>query len=375
MAKLKVATVVGTRPEIIRMSRMIPLFDEVFEHTLIHTGQNYSPTLNDVFFRELSLRKPDFHLDVNTESIGTVIGETISKSERVFRDVRPDAVVILGDTNSAFAALMAKRLQIPIYHLEAGNRSFDMNVPEEINRRVVDHLSDFNLPYNSYSYANLIREGIHPRYLCKTGSPLREVANFYLKNIQESDILAQLSLKKGGYVTASLHRQENVDSPDRLSTVIDALAGVGNHFNVQVLLSLHPRTSKRIESSGIPVPSNITTHEPFGFFDYVHLQQNSLIVLSDSGTVSEESAIFGFNAVSVRDSIERQESLDSGLTLLGGIQRHDLINSVEICLRLATSQREIPEGYNTPNTSEIVAKFIQSTAKKVHDWQGIRALT
>lgn len=375
MAKLKVSTVVGTRPEIIRMSRLIPLFDEVFEHTLIHTGQNFSHTLNDVFFSELNLRKPDFHLDVNTESIGTVIGDTISKSEKVFKEVRPDAVVILGDTNSAFAALMAKRLQIPIYHLEAGNRSFDMNVPEEINRKVVDHLSDFNLPYNSYSYANLIREGIHPRFLCKTGSPLREVANYYLKNVEDSNILSQLSLSKEQYVVASLHRQENVDSPARLATVIDALSGVGSHFKVQVLLSLHPRTSKRIEESGIRLPGNITTHEPFGFFDYVNLQQNSLAVLSDSGTVSEESAIFDFNAVSVRDSIERQESLDSGLILLGGIQRDELINSVEICLKLAKRPREIPEGYNTLNTSEIVTKFIQSTARKVHEWQGVRTLS
>lgn len=371
MKKLKVVTVVGTRPELIRLSRLIPLLDEMCDHRLVHTGQNSDPNLRDVFFRDLKLRVPDYYLDSDTSNFSRLMSDTMVGCHRVFEEFRPDAVAILGDTNSAIAALVAERMEIPVYHMEAGNRSFDKRVPEELNRRMVDHISSFNLPYNSHSESNLRDEGIHSRFIMKSGSPMREVLNHYYPDIKASDILARLGLSPGAYILASVHRQENVDSPDRLRTLIDSLAALQTKFKVRLLVSTHPRTRNRIETHKLSNDS-LEFLEPFGFLDYCKLQMEAKLVVSDSGTVSEESAILDFPAITPRESMERPEALDVGAISMTGIRADDVIRGAEWVIAGRDRKTSMPEGYEVDNFSERVANFIISTAKLAPVWGGLR---
>jgi UDP-N-acetylglucosamine 2-epimerase (non-hydrolysing) len=376
MSKLTIVTVVGTRPEIIRLSRVIAKLDETVNHIFVHTGQNYDPKLNDIFFEELKVRKPDYFLDVDTSSLGAVMGDTIKKIEEIFIKHKPDGVTILGDTNSAVAALLAKRMHIPVYHMEAGNRSFDENVPEESNRRMVDHVSDFNMPYNSYSYENLRNEGIHPRRLLKTGSPMREILEHYRADIEASNVLGDLGLTKGSYFLVSAHRQENVDNPARLADLLETLKAIHEEWNIPVMVSTHPRTRKQLENlAGYVETPGVIFHEPFGFMAYNKLQLNALAVISDSGTISEESSILGIPAITIRDSMERPEALEVAGVVMTGLKRDNVIAGLrEVIANPPKADRTLPEGYEVQNFAERVVRFILSTASRHHDWAGIRKL-
>jgi len=376
MGKPTVMTIVGTRPEIIRLSETIKRFDEVFDHVLVHTGQNDHAKLKDVFFDDLGLRQPDHYLHVDTSSFGSVMADTIRSCEKLFGASKPDAVVVLGDTNSAISLLVAKRMAIPTYHLEAGNRSFDENVPEEVNRRMVDHVADYNLVYNSYSYGNLIREGIHPRFLHVTGSPIREIVHANFQSIEDSTVLKELQLGEGDYFLASIHRQENVDSKKRLKSLIESLVGLSERFSKTVLVSTHPRTRKRIDAWVPEANSNqsLKLLDPFGFHDYMRLQRGAFCVLSDSGTISEESAILGFPAVSLRESFERWEASDAGTIVQTGID----IDPLEAGVREVTSASKLksnqPEGYEVTDFSQRVTRYILSTFHSHQNWKSLRDL-
>jgi UDP-N-acetylglucosamine 2-epimerase (non-hydrolysing) len=371
LKKLKVITIVGTRPEIIRLSRLIPKLDEYTDHILVHTGQNSDPKLNDIFFSDLELRQPDYYLGVDTSSMGAVMGETLKKSEEVFLKEKPDAVMILGDTNSAIAAVVAERMHIPVYHMEAGNRSFDNNVPEELNRRMVDHISSFNLPYNDYSMRNLLSEGIHPRRIHKTGSPISEIYAASKNAIDRSEILGRLEIQPRKYILVSVHRQENVDLPHRLGLVLKCLRGLRDHFRLPILVSTHPRTAVKLRSLNETDLDGIDFHEPFGYLAYNKLQKEALCVVSDSGTISEEASIVGFPAVCLRDSIERPEALETGSIVLTGLDVDNLIQSVELVSQLEIAA-SIPEGYEVSDFSDRVIRFLLSTARLHHSWAGIR---
>jgi UDP-N-acetylglucosamine 2-epimerase (non-hydrolysing) len=371
MSKLKVVTIVGTRPEIIRLSMLIPKLDKYTDHVFVHTGQNSDPKLNEVFFQDLELRQPDYYLNVDTSSMGAVMGDTMRKAEEVFLKEKPDAVMILGDTNSAIAAVVAERMHIPVYHMEAGNRSFDNNVPEELNRKMVDHVASFNLPYNDYSMRNLLNEGIHPRRIQKTGSPIAEIYGSYKNKIEASSILEEVKLSKDGYFLVSIHRQENVDLPARLELVLDCLRALRDHFGLPVLVSTHPRTKVRLAALSQENLDGIVFHEPFGYLDYNKLQANAFCVVSDSGTISEEASIIGFPAVSIRDSIERPEALETGAMVLTGLNVSNLIQSVEL-VRDQTAIPITPEGYEITDFSDRVLKFVFSTARLHDAWSGIR---
>jgi UDP-N-acetylglucosamine 2-epimerase (non-hydrolysing) len=368
--KLKVVTIVGTRPEIIRLSRLIPKLDEYTDHIFVHTGQNSDPKLNEVFFEDLELRAPDYYLNVDTSSMGSVMGDVIKKSEEILLKEKPDAVMILGDTNSAIAAIVAERLHIPVYHMEAGNRSFDNNVPEELNRKMVDHVASFNLPYNDYSMRNLLAEGIHPRFIQKTGSPIREIYEHYKDKIAASTAVEDLGLTANGYFLVSVHRQENVDLPERLEKVLDCLVAVRDYWNLPVLVSTHPRTRVRLEALNRPGLEGITFHEPFGYLDYNKLQLDAKVVISDSGTISEESSILGFPSVTLRDSSERAEALEVGSITLSGLKPTALLRCIELGLRAEVSH-VLPAGYETKDFSTRVVKFVESTAPQYPNWKSI----
>lgn len=374
MSQATIVTIVGTRPEIIRLSRVIPAMDAAFNHVLVHTGQNSDPNLSEIFFKELGLRKPDYFLAVDTSSLGTVLGDTLKKVEKVFLDHTPDGVLILGDTNSAISAVLAKRMQIPVYHMEAGNRSFDENVPEETNRRLVDHSSDFNLPYTEHARRNLLSEGIHPRRVMVTGSPMREVLDFYKDKIDASDILTKLGMVKNEYFLVSAHRQENVDSPERLLRLLDSLKAIHAAWNFPVLVSTHPRTKKQLEAlPGFSQISGVTFHEPFGFLAYNKLQMNAKCVLSDSGTISEESILLNFPAITIRDSMERPEALDVGGIVMTGLSADDVIQGINTaCFSDNDLPRQIPQGYDVVDVSRRIVRIILSTVKLHHEWAGLR---
>jgi UDP-N-acetylglucosamine 2-epimerase len=367
----KVMTVVGTRPEIIRLSRVIDRLDRTVDHVLVHTGQNWDPMLSDVFFTELELRKPDRFLNVDTSSLATVLGGVLVGVEQAITEERPDALLVLGDTNSCIAALIARRMKVPVYHMEAGNRCFDQNVPEETNRRLVDHVSDFNLVYTEHARRNLLAEGLHPRRIMHTGSPMREVLEHYRPQIDASTVLDRLELEHGEYFLVSAHREENVDNPARLEMLVDCLRAVRNEWGLPVLVSTHPRTRKRLEQRAAAPGSleGVVFHEPFGFFDYVHLQMHARCTLSDSGTISEESAILGFPAVTLRDSIERPESLDTGSILMTGLDRSSLVQAITMALHQPS---KCPPDYDVADTSRRVMTFILSTVRQHGDWAGIR---
>lgn len=370
MTDLKVMTIVGTRPEIIRLSTLIPKLDLETNHLLVHTGQNYDYNLNDVFFRDLELRAPDYFLGVDASTLGTVMGETISKSEKILAKERPDAVIILGDTNSALAAIVAERMHIPVYHLEAGNRSFDRNVPEELNRKLVDHIASFNLPYNDYSMRNLLGEGIHPRTIQKTGSPIAEIYEKYKASIFDSQVLRRLDLTPSAYFLVSIHRQENVDTDSRLTQVLDGLRALRDTFELPVLVSTHPRTRAKLQERSALNFEGIIFHEPFGYFDYNNLQRNAFCVVSDSGTISEESSIIGFPAVTMRDSMERPEAMTTGAILMSGLEADNLIRCVQYATKRGQTS-EVPEGYDVKDFSERVFTFLLSTYKQHRRWANL----
>jgi UDP-N-acetylglucosamine 2-epimerase (non-hydrolysing) len=364
MSKLKLITVLGTRPEIIRLAEIIKLADQVFDHVLVHTGQNYDYNLNKIFFEDLNLREPNYYLDVVGKNLGETIGNVISKTFEVFINEKPDALLVLGDTNSVLCTIAAKRLKIPIFHMEAGNRCFDQNVPEEINRKISDHISDINLAYTEHSRRYLISEGFRKDHIFITGSPLCEVFKKNTERIRNSIILEKLNLLKNNYIVVSTHREENIDLKDNFITLCNSLNAVAIKYNKLIIFSTHPRTLKKIKELGIVFHSNIINIEPLGFIDYVVLQKNSFIVLSDSGTISEEASILGFDAVSIRTSTERPEAIDSGTIILGGISEDSIVNAIEIVKATSVNQKgscnRIPFEYQIDNTSEIVIKAIQS---------------
>ena len=371
----RVMTVVGTRPEIIRLSRVIVRLDRTVDHVLVHTGQNWDPTLSDVFFDELELPKPDRNLAVDTSSLGTVLAGVLTGVETAIAEVRPDALLVLGDTNSCIAALMARRMKVPVYHMEAGNRCFDLNVPEETNRRLVDHVSDFNLVYTEHARRNLLAEGLHPRRILHTGSPMREVLDHYRPQIDASTVLSRLGLEPGGYFAVSAHREENVDDPARLQLLLACLRAVRDEWRLPVLVSTHPRTRDRLEQATADLGSldGITFHQPFGFFDYVHLQMNAHCTLSDSGTISEESAILGLPAVTLRESIERPEALDNGGIIMTGLDPEGVLEAVRVAVdQVAAGGVPIPADYLVPDTSRRVVAHILSTVRRHRAWAGLR---
>ena len=361
MNKLKVMVVVGTRPEIIRLSCVIKAIDKYFELVLVHTGQNYDYNLNEIFFKEFGLKKPDYYLNSPGKNLGETVGNIIAKSYEVIQEAKPDAVLVLGDTNSCLAAYSAKRLKVPIFHMEAGNRCFDFNVPEEINRRIVDHVSDVNLAYTENARRYLINEGIKNDFLYVTGSPMAEVLYSNMDKINCSDVLDRLDLKEGEYFVVSAHREENVDIDKRFEQLVESLNYVAEKYNKKIIFSTHPRTAKRIQEKNIIFNKNILNLEPLGFFDYVNLQKNAFCVLSDSGTIPEESAILNFPGVSLRNSTERPEALDAGSIVLGGINKRDMINAIELAVISHVDKKENPvKDYRDINVSEKVVKIIQS---------------
>ena len=377
-SKLKVFTIVGTRPEIIRLAAVIKLLEQHLDHKMIHTGQNYDYELNQVFFDDLGLRKPDYYLGVDTSSLGHVLGETLIRVEEIFNAEKPDAVLILGDTNAAIAGIMAKRMKIPIYHMEAGNRSFDFNVPEEINRRIIDHIADFNLVYTENSRRHLLAEGLPHRHVYVTGSPMYEVLNQYRDKIAASKILEALKLEKNKYFIVSCHREENVDYPSNLKKIIAFLNMIAEKYDMPVVVSTHPRTRKRIEALGeVKVDPRIQWLKPFGFFDYNALQLNAKCAISDSGTISEESSMMNFPAITIRQALERPEAMDAGTIILTGLDPETVLDSIEVVLAEFAANggkydRICPE-YQVTNTSWRVLKLILGTAGLAYRWQGIDA--
>jgi len=375
-ANLKIMTIVGTRPELIRLSRVIAKLDSNLNHLLIHTGQNYDYELNEVFFNELEIPKPNYFLDVDTTSLGKVLGETLIKIERVLEKEKPDAILILGDTNSCIAGIMAKRLHIPIYHMEAGNRSFDLNVPEEINRRIIDHIADFNLVYTENSRRHLLSEGLHHRRIYLTGSPMNEVLGYYSDKIKKSNILETLSLKSREFFIVSMHREENVDNIEILKKMISILNELVEEYDLPIIVSTHPRTRERLNTKeNFNINKKISFLKPFGFFDYIQLQKNALCVISDSGTISEESAILEFPAITLRNSMERPEALDAGSIIITGFIINNVISSIKIVIEQHRANKiikSIPNEYLIDDTSQRVLNLIIGTAKLSNLWDGIR---
>ena len=368
MGKLKLVTILGTRPEIIRLSETIKKCDQYFHHVLVHTGQNYDYTLNGIFFKDLGLREPDHYLDCAGSDLGETMGNILAKSYRVMREEQPDALLVLGDTNSALSAISAKRLKIPIFHMEAGNRCWDWNVPEMINRKIVDHIADINLPYTEHSRRYLLQEGLDGKNIFVTGSPMREVLKCHMKGIDSSDVLEQLGLERGKYFLLSAHREENIDNEDNFVSLMQAVNRIAESEQMPVIYSTHPRSRKRIEERGFQFHPLVRGMEPFGFLDYNQLQKNARCVLSDSGTLSEESAILGFPAVLIRTSTERPEVLDKGSIVIGGITEDSVRQAVEIAVSMNENHEaaEMAVDYHDENVSIKVVRIIQSYADIVN---------
>ena len=369
MKKLKLMTILGTRPEIIRLAAVIKRADKYFDHLLVHTGQNYDYTLNKIFFEDLDLREPDFYLNCVGKDLGETMGNIISSSYKLMKEQKPDALLILGDTNSALSAISAKRLKIPIFHMEAGNRCWDWNVPEMVNRTIVDRISDINMPYTEHSRRYLISEGADPKTLFVTGSPLAEVMEMYKEKIEKSDVLTRLGLKKGKYVVVSAHREENVDDEERFFTLMGAINDVAKKYKVPVIFSTHPRTRKKIEERGFVFDKLVKNIEPLGYTDYNKLQKDSLLVLSDSGTLSEESAIEDFAGVLIRTSTERPEAVERGTVIQGGITSESILQAAEMAIEAAKSKEKgtLSDAYMAKDVSVRVVKIIQSLTDTVNE--------
>jgi UDP-N-acetylglucosamine 2-epimerase len=360
---MKVATIIGTRPEIIRLSRVMAALDCVTDHVIIHTGQNYDYELNQVFFEDLEIRQPDFFLEAAGKNAAETIGLVISHSDAVLAKINPDAVLILGDTNSSLAAIAAKRRKIPIFHMEAGNRCFDQRVPEEINRKIVDHISDINMPYSSISREYLLREGLPPDRIIKTGSPMFEVLSYYMPKIKSSGVLKQLGLTAHDYYVVSAHREENIDDPEQFSKFVQVLNGLANLFHKRIVVSTHPRTQKMINEKKVKLKPEVELLKPFGFCDYVHLQMHAIATLSDSGTITEESSILNFPALNIRNAHERPEGMEEGTVMMVGLNWERVQEGIAILKgqsRDAERSLRIVEDYNVANVSEKVVRIVLS---------------
>jgi UDP-N-acetylglucosamine 2-epimerase len=363
VANLKVMTILGTRPEIIRLSRVMPALDRCTEHIVVHTGQNYDYELNQVFFDDLGLRPPDHYLGAAGQTPAETIGQVIIAVDRVLGEIKPDAVLILGDTNSCLAAIPAKRRRIPIFHMEAGNRCFDMRVPEEINRRIVDHVADINLPYSAISRDYLLREGLPPDRVITTGSPMFEVLQHMMPKIERSGVLARLGLEPDGYFLVSCHREENVDSGRNFRGFVEILNNLARTMGKRVIVTTHPRTRRRIETEGLVLDSLVELHKPFAFTDYVALEQHAVATLSDSGTVTEETSILNLRALNIRDAHERPEGMEEGAVMMTGFNWVRVQQGLDILAgqpRGATRALRVVRDYDVPNVSEKVVRIILS---------------
>ena len=365
---MKIMTVVGTRPELIRLSRVIDRLDKNFEHVLVHTGQNFDYELNQIFFDELEIREPNHFLEAAGGTSAQTIAKVIERIDLLLEQIKPDAILILGDTNSGLCVIPAKRRHIPIFHMEAGNRCFDLRVPEEINRKIIDHVSDINLPYTENARRNLLAEGLPADQIFVTGSPLTEVLEYYKEKIDNSKVVESLGLEPGKYFVASFHREENVDSSERLETLLETLNGLVEEFELPIVLSVHPRTRKKMEASNVKLSEKIHDLKPLGFFDYVKLQKFAYCALSDSGTITEESAIMGFPAVTLRDTHERPEGMDFGVLVMSGIMKSSVIAGIKLVrshYESGESSRR-PTDYLSADVSWRIAKLIQSYVPYVH---------
>lgn len=363
MKKLKVMSVVGTRPEIIRLSRVLAKLDEHCEHILVHTGQNYDFELNEVFFNDLGVRKPDYFLNAAGKNAAETIGQVIIKVDQVLEDVQPEAMLVLGDTNSCISAIPAKRRKVPIFHMEAGNRCFDQRVPEETNRRIVDHTADINLTYSSIARDYLLAEGLPADRVIKTGSPMFEVLTHYMAQIDGSDVLSRLGLEKGQFFVVSAHREENVDSPKQLAKLAETLNTVAKQYDLPVIVSTHPRTRNRIEAQGIEFHPNIQLLKPLGFHDYNHLQKNAKAVLSDSGTINEESSIMNFPALNLREAHERPEGMEEAFVMMVGLEVERVLQGLEILESQPSGEERLLRpvyDYSMPNVSDKIVRIVHS---------------
>ncbi len=369
MKTLKVMTILGTRPEIIRLSAVIQKCDRYFNHILLHTGQNWDYTLNQVFFEDLGLRAPDYYLDSVGKNLGETMGNIIAKSYEVIQKEKPDALLVLGDTNSALSAISAKRLKVPIFHMEAGNRCWDWNVSEMINRKIVDHISDINMQYTEHSRRYLLSEGLDGKTIFVTGSPMREVLDSHMEGILKSDVLVRLNLEKNRYILVSAHREENIDNEEHFMSLMTAINDMAELYKMPVIYSTHPRSRKFIEQRNFQFHPLVQSLKPFGFLDYNKLQMNAYCVLSDSGTLSEESAMLDFAGVLIRTSTERPEVLDKGTVVIGGITTKDINQAMEMAVSMRDNQEktEMPDDYHDTNVSVKVVKLIQSYAKIVNE--------
>ena len=367
---MKVMTIVGTRPEIIKLSRVISELDRHVTHILVHSGQNYDYELNGIFFSEMGIRKPDYFLEAVGENVAHTIGNVIAKADDVLAKEQPDALLLLGDTNSCLAAIAAKRRKIPIFHMEAGNRCFDLRVPEEINRKIVDHISDINMTYTEHARRYLLAEGLRPETVMKTGSPMKEVLDHHRNQIADSDVLARLELQQGEYFVVSAHREENVDSEVNFSNMLQSLAAIAERYNKPVIVTTHPRTRKRLEANGTEdLDKRIQFLKPLGFPDYIKLQMNATCVISDSGTITEESSILGFPAVTIRQAHERPEGMDEGALIMCGLEAETVLKSIDVVTsQLAESSagfRTVSD-YDVENVSQKVLRIILSYTKYVN---------
>ncbi|NOI23985.1 non-hydrolyzing UDP-N-acetylglucosamine 2-epimerase [Vibrio mediterranei] len=363
MKKLKVMSVVGTRPEIIRLSRVLAQLDEHCEHILVHTGQNYDFELNEVFFNDLGVRKPDYFLNAAGKNAAETIGQVIINVDQALEEIQPDAMLVLGDTNSCLSAIPAKRRKVPIFHMEAGNRCFDQRVPEETNRRIVDHTADINLTYSSIARDYLLAEGLPADRVIKTGSPMFEVLNHYMPQIDASDVLARLGLTKGQFFVVSAHREENVDSPKQLNKLAETLNKVATHYGLPVIVSTHPRTRNRIEAQGVQFNDNIKLLKPLGFHDYNHLQKNAKAVLSDSGTINEESSIMNFPALNLREAHERPEGMEEASVMMVGLNVVRVMQALQVLESQPSGDERMLRqvyDYSMPNVSDKVVRIIHS---------------
>ncbi len=366
---MKVMTVVGTRPEIIRLSRVMAVLDRDMDHVMVHTGQNYDYELNQIFFEDLELRKPDHFLNSAGSTASETVGMVINNVDKAIEREKPDALLVLGDTNSCLAAYPAKRRKVPVFHMEAGNRCFDQRVPEEINRKIVDHISDINMPYSDISREYLLREGISPDRVIKTGSPMYEVLRYYMPKIKESKVLDSLKLKSGDYFLVSAHREENIDDPEQFGKLVDLLNGISDKFKKRVIVSTHPRTRKKMEERGVRLEPLVELLKPLGFSDYVKLQMNAIATLSDSGTITEESSILNFPALNIRQAHERPEGMEEGAVMMTGLEYKRILEGLSILKSQTHSDERILQivgDYSVPNVSEKVVRIILSYTDYVH---------